>query len=112
MTIIDRFTFANHHYVIELTNGSLMFYREELDGFSFFSEPIKSSIITNDIKSPTTLLRMIARKVTRYLYDNRIKYFYLTVDDTKRKRIYENFLSGLAEYNYQVTDDIINVSKV
>lgn len=112
MTVIDRLTFENHHYVIELTNGSLMFYREESDGFSFFSSPIKSSIVTNDLKSPTTLLRMIASKVKRFLYANNVRWFYFTVDDIKRKSIYTKFLSSLKNYNYQITDDTVNVSLI
>jgi len=109
MTVIDRFIFEEHHYTIELTNGSLAFYREESDGFSFFSEPIKSSTISNDIKSPVTLLRCIATKVKHHLYKNKIKYFSLTVDDEKRKRVYIKFLADLVGYDYQITDDTINV---
>lgn len=47
MTIIDRFKFENHDYVIELQDDcSLIFYRESfIDPFDDFTEPTKSSAI-------------------------------------------------------------------
>jgi len=110
--IIDKFRFENKDYVIELQDSMFMvFYREEADSFSWFSEPVASSQITNDIKEPTKLLRRIANKVKQFLYEKKVKYFYLTVDDDKRKRLYLHFLKKLSGYDFQVTDNTINVFK-
>jgi len=111
MTILDRFKFENHDYVIEMQNNNfIVFYRESFnDPFNAFAEPTKSSSITNDIKNPIALLRMISSKVKQYLYANNIRYFYLTVDDPKRKRLYLKFLDNLVGYSYQVTGDTINI---
>jgi hypothetical protein len=109
--VIDKFRFENKDYVIALQdNNALVFYREEFDAFSW-SEPILVASVTNDIAKPIKLLRLIAKKVKQFLYKNKVKYFYLTVEDDKRKRLYIRFLEKLAGYQYQVTNDTINVFK-
>lgn len=108
--IIDKFKFEDKDYIIELQDSDfIVFYREKPDSFSFFSDPIPESRVTNDINKPIRLLRMIAEKIKHFLYQKQTKYFYLTVDDDKRKRLYIKFLNNLSGYNYQVSDNTINV---
>jgi len=111
--IIDKFRFENKHYIIELQeNNAIVFYREEFDSFSWpSSEPILVASITNDIVKPVKLLRLIAVKIQQFLYKNKVQYFYLTVEDNKRKKLYIRFLKKLIGYQYQVTNDTINIFK-
>ena len=108
--VIDHFRFENKDYVIELQDKVfLVFYRLVADSFNFFDDPTPTSQITNDIKHPTRLLRLIENKIRHYLYKHKVKYFYLTVNDDKRKRLYIHFLKHLPGYDFQVTNDTINV---
>jgi len=108
--VIDHFRFENKEYVIELQDKVfLVFYRLVTDSFNFFDEPAPTSQITNDIQNPIRLLRLIENKIRHYLYKHKVKYFYLTVNDDKRKRLYIHFLKHLPGYDFQVTNDTINV---
>ena len=108
--VIDHFRFENKEYVIELQDKVfLVFYRLVSDSFNFFDDPIPTSQITNDIQDPTRLLRLVENKTRQYLYKNKVKYFFLTANDDKRKRLYIHFLKHLPGYDFQVTNDTINV---
>ena len=110
--VTDRFRFENKNYVIALQdNDAMVFYREELDSFSWFSDPIMLVNITNDVHNAIKLLRLLAEKTKQLLYGNKIKYFYLTVEDDRRKQLYIKFLKKLTGYEYQVAGDTINVFK-
>lgn len=110
--IVSEFVFEDKKYVIELQDDLfLVFYRCTYDSFSFFSDPDKVSRITYDVKRPVTLLRLIFKKIKMFLFENKINYFYLTVDDVKRKKIYIRLLKRLSGYRFQVSDDTINVFK-
>ena len=110
--IIDKFRFENNDYVIDLQyNNSMVFYREAPDLFSWFSDPIVVTEVTNDIHNPLKLLRMIAEKMKHFLYDKKVPYFYLTVEGDKRKWLYMKFLDKLSGYHYQVSNDTINAFK-
>lgn len=108
--LIDKFKFEGKDFGIEMIdNQYLVFYQEKFDSFSWFAGPDEVTSITNDIHNPVALFRIIAIKVQKFLYGKHIKYFYLTVSDKKRKRIYIHFLQKLKRYSFQVTDNTINV---
>jgi len=108
--IVNRFRFENRDYIIALQDdNSVVFYRVEADKFSWFSAPYKILTETHDIKRPISLLRLVASKIMHDLYKNKIKYFSLKVPNDKLKRISMNFLNTLCDYDYQVSNDTINV---
>ena len=111
--VIDHFMFENKEYMIELQDKVfLVFYRLTSDSFNFFDDPVPTSQITNDIQNPTRLLRLMENKIRHYLYQHKVNYFYLTVNDDKRKRLYIHFLKHLSGYDFQVTNNTINVFAV
>lgn len=110
--VTDRFRFENKDYVIALQdNDAMVFYREEIDSFNWFSTPILVVNITNDVHDAIKLLRLMAEKVKQLLYENKIRYFYLTVEDDRRNQLYIKFLKKLSGYEFQVSDNTINVFK-
>lgn len=87
--ITDRFRFENKDYLIAFQdNDAMVFFREEFDSFNGFSTTILVVNITNDVQNAIKLLRLMAEKVKQLLYGNKIKYFYLTIKDDWRKKIY------------------------
>ena len=106
----NRFKFENKDYIIALQDdNSVVFYREEADTFSWFSEPNIRVSETNDIKHSVRLLRLAANKIRQNVYKNKVKYFSLTVPNDKLRRITLNFLKTLHNYDYQVSSITINV---
>jgi len=105
-----RFRIENKDYIVTLqNNNSVVFYREEADEFNWFGEPVKILTETHDIKRPICLLRLVASKIKHDLYKNKIKYFSLKVPNNNLKRISMNILNTLSDYDYQVSNNTINV---
>ena len=106
----NRVRFENKDYIIALQDDhSVVFYREVADKFSWFSTPLKVVTETNDIKRPLRLLRLVANNIKQDAYKNKLKYFSLKVSNDKLKRITLNYLNSLSGYEYQVSNNTINV---
>jgi hypothetical protein len=111
--VTDRFRFEKNNYVIAFQdNDAMVFYKEELDSFKWFSDPIMLVNITNDVHNTIKLLRLLAEKAKQLLHGNKIKYFYFTVEDDRRKQLYIKLLKKFSRYEYQVAGDTINVFKI
>lgn len=105
--ITDKFNFENKDYVIALQNNNAMvFYREELDSYSWFFAPIPIVNITNDVHDAIKLIRLMAEKVKQLLYKNKIRYFNFTVKDGRRRLLHIKFLKKLSGYEFQISNNI------